>query len=62
MLRTVFEVAKQQRVAWSCAFLVAIFLAVYGRAPVLPIIAGCLLAVGVAVLRAWPGAVPRAKK
>ena len=62
MLRTVFEVARQQRLAWSCAVLVAMFLAIYGHAPVLPVIAGCLLAVGITVLRAWPAAASREKK
>lgn len=62
MLRTVFEVAKQQRLSWSCAFLVAMFLCVFGHAPVFPVIAGCFLAVGIAVLRAWPFTESRAKK
>lgn len=61
-MQTVFEVAKQQRIAWSCAILVALFLTVYGHAPVLPVIAGCILALGIAVLRAWPGAAHRGGK
>ena len=62
MLRTVFEVVRQQRLAWSCAVLVAMFLAFYGHAPVLPVLAGCLLAVATAVLRAWPSAIARGQK
>jgi hypothetical protein len=62
MLRTVFEVAKQQRLTWSCAILVAMFLSVFGHAPVLPVIAGCLLAIGIAVVRAWPAAEARGRK
>ena len=50
MLRTIFEVAGQQRLAWSCAVLVALFLAFYGHAPVLPVLVGCLLAIAIAVL------------
>ena len=61
-MQTALEVAKQQRVAWSCAILVALFLTVYGHAPVLPVIAGCLLAIGFAVLRAWPTASQRGRK
>jgi len=55
-MQTVLEVAKQQRLAWSCAILVGLFLTVVGRAPVLPVLAGCLLGIGIAVLRAWPAA------
>jgi hypothetical protein len=61
-MQIVFEIAKQQRLAWSCAIIVALFLTVFGRAPVLPVIAGCILAIGIAVLRAWPGAVHRGSK
>ena len=38
------------------------FLSVYGHAPILPVIAGCLLAIGFTVLRAWPTAVARGRK
>jgi hypothetical protein len=62
MFHTLFEVAKRQRVAWSCAVLVALLLSVYGHAPILPVIAGCLLAIGFTVLRAWPTAVARGRK
>jgi hypothetical protein len=62
MMQTVFQVAKQQRIAWSCAILVALFLTVFGRAPVLPVLAGCLLAMGIAVLRAWPVTAHRGSK
>ena len=61
-MQIVFEIAKQQRLAWSCAIIVALFLTVFGRAPVLPVIAGCVLAIGIAVLRAWPGPVSRGSK
>jgi hypothetical protein len=62
MLKTIFEVAKRQRVAWSCALLVGLFLTVYGHAPALPVAAGCILAIGFAVLRAWPRAAARDSK
>jgi hypothetical protein len=62
MLRTVLELVKQQRLTWSSAILVAMFLSVFGHAPVLPVIAGCLLAIGIAVVRAWPHAASRGHK
>lgn len=62
MIRTVFAAAKRQKAAWSCALLVGLFLTVYGHAPVLPVAAGCVLAIGLAVLRTWPGATARGGK
>ena len=54
MLDTFFETLKKQRMAWSWAVIIGLFLVVAGHAPVLPVVAGCLLAVGISVLRAWP--------
>lgn len=62
MMQKVLEKAKQQRSAWSCALIVGLFLTVYGRAPVLPVVAGCLLAVGIATLRALPNTAARGSK
>ena len=62
MLRHAFELAKQQRIAWSCAVLVAMFLCLYGHAPVLPVITGCLLAIGIAILRSNSAAAQRGKR
>jgi len=53
-MQTVLEVAKQHRLAWSSAIVVGLFLTAYGHAPVLPVVAGCILGVGAAVLRSWP--------
>jgi len=53
-MQSVLDVLKQQRLAWSCAILVGLFLTVFGHAPVLPVIAGCFLGIGIAVMRAWP--------
>jgi hypothetical protein len=61
MTQKLFEAVKRQRLAWSCAIIVGLFLTVYGHAPVLPVAAGCILAIGFAVLRAWPGAAARGK-
>lgn len=51
---TFLETLKKQRMAWSWAVVIGLFLVVLGHAPVLPVIAGCLLAVGISVMRAWP--------
>jgi len=62
MVRNIVQVAMQQRIAWSCAILVALFLTLFGRAPVIPVLAGCVLAVGIAVLRAWPAVARRGNR
>ena len=54
MRNTLLETLKKQRMAWSWAVIVGLFLVVVGHAPILPVFAGCLLAVGISVLRAWP--------
>jgi hypothetical protein len=54
MFDTLLEILKKQRMVWSWAVVVGLFLIVAGHAPIVPVIAGCLLAVGFAVLRAWP--------
>ena len=53
ILRNVYEIGKQQRLAWSCALIVVLFLILVGHAPVLPVIAGGALAIGVTVIRSW---------
>jgi hypothetical protein len=62
MLRNAFEIAKQQRVAWSCALVVSMFLCVFGHAPILPVIAGCLVAIGITILRTRTATVNRGKR
>jgi hypothetical protein len=54
MMDTFLETLKKQRLAWSWAVVIALFLVFFGHAPVLPVIAGCILAVCVSVMRAWP--------
>jgi hypothetical protein len=56
---TLLETLKKQRLAWSWAVVVGLFLVVVGHAPILPVIAGCLLAVGISLLRAWPSVSPK---
>ncbi len=54
MCDTLLEILKKQRLVWSWAVIVGLFLIVAGHAPIVPVIAGCMLAVGFSVLRAWP--------
>jgi hypothetical protein len=42
---------KKQRMTWSWALIVGLFLVLVAHAPVLPVIAGCALAIGLATLR-----------
>ena len=60
MVETLLGILKKQRMAWSWAVIIGLFLIVAGHAPILPVIAGCLLAVGISVLRAWPRVSPKA--
>lgn len=50
-MRTFLDALKNQRLAWSWAVVICLFLTVWGHAPVLPVAMGCLLAVAIAVLR-----------
>jgi hypothetical protein len=54
MIETLRETLKKQRLTWSWAVIIGLFLVVLRHAPILPIIAGCCLAVGISVFRAWP--------
>lgn len=49
--RSFFDFVKEQRLAWSCALIVGLFLVLVGNVPVLPVVCGCLLAIVVSVLR-----------
>jgi len=57
--RAFFELAKTQRMAWSCALVVGLFLTWYGHVPVFPVLAGCILAVTISTMRAWPRLKPK---
>jgi hypothetical protein len=50
-LGTLFEIMKKQRLAWSWAVIIALFLVLLGHAPVFPVIAGCALAIAFSTLR-----------
>ena len=47
MMDTLFESIKKQRLAWSWAVIIGLFLVVLGHAPVFPVIAGCALAIAI---------------
>ena len=54
MFDTVLEILKKQRMAWSWAVIVGLFLILLVHAPVLPVIAGCALAIAISMLRSVP--------
>ena len=53
MSGTDFEITKQQRLAFGAALIVGVLLIFVGHAPVLPVIAGCVLTFAVSVFRSW---------
>jgi hypothetical protein len=58
-MRTIFDMVKRQRVVWSCALIVGLFLVLIGHVPVIPVVAGCALAVAISTLRSASGSHPR---
>ena len=54
MFGTIWEILKKQRLAWAAAMIVAIVCLFVAHAPILPVLAGCALGMGISVLRAWP--------
>lgn len=56
MLQAVYDAVKRQRLAWSWALIVGLFLILWGHAPVLPVVLGCVFAVAITMFRSWPGA------
>jgi len=62
MLQNFIESLKKQRLVWGCAAVVAFILSGYGRAPLLPVIGGCFVAVGISALRKMPSAMSRGNK
>ena len=47
------ETIKQQRVMWGCAMVVGFILIYYGGAPIIPVIAGCVLVPAISAFRSW---------
>lgn len=50
-MRSIIDALKQQHIPVACAVIVCLLLTVWGHAPVLPVILGCVLAIAFAVLR-----------
>ena len=44
---------KQQRLMWGAALIVGFILIYYAGAPIIPVIAGCVLVPAITVLRSW---------
>ena len=57
--RSFYVLAKTQRLAWSCAVVVGLFLVLHGHVPIFPVMAGCVLAVTFSATRAWPRLKPK---
>ena len=53
-VQTLYSIAKRQRLLWSSAIVVALTLVWIAHAPVLPVMAGCVLAIIITALRSWP--------
>ena len=53
IMTTPYETVKQQRVIWGCALVVGFILIYYAGAPVIPVIAGCLLVPAITALGSW---------
>lgn len=51
MFGRAYEILKQERLARSSAVIVGLILVLVGHAPILPVVVGCVLALGIIVLR-----------
>src|SRR5438445_13755444 len=52
-MTTPYESMKQQRLTWGAALVVGFILIYYAGAPIIPVIAGCLLVPAISALRSW---------
>ena len=53
IMTTPYEAMKQQRLTWGAALIVGFILIYYGGAPIIPVIAGCVLVPAITALRSW---------
>ena len=53
IMTTPFEAMKQQRLMWGAALIVGFILIYYAGAPIIPVIAGCVLVPAITALRSW---------
>jgi len=51
VINSIVAAIRKQRLAWSFAVIIGLFLVLVGHAPLLPVIAGCVLAIGISTLR-----------
>ena len=51
MFQKVCEILKQERLARSSAIIVGLILIMVVHAPLLPVVMGCILALGISVIR-----------
>jgi predicted PurR-regulated permease PerM len=51
IMTTPYEAIKQQRLMWGAALVVGFILIYYAGAPILPVIAGCLLVPAITTLK-----------
>jgi hypothetical protein len=49
--QSISDVVKKQRLVWSWAVIMGLFLVVVAHAPIFPVIVGCVLAILVTTLR-----------
>jgi hypothetical protein len=59
MIDTLLETVKKQRLVWSWAIIVGLFLVLLGHAPVFPVMSGCALAIAILTLRSASRGQPR---
>ena len=50
---TILEAIKRQRVSFACAIMAAFVLIWIARAPAIPVIAGCSLAIAYLTFKSW---------
>jgi preprotein translocase subunit SecD len=53
IMTTPYEAMKQQRLMWGCALVVGFILIYYGGAPIIPVMAGCILVPAITAFRSW---------
>jgi hypothetical protein len=53
IMTTSNEAMTQQRLMWGAALIVGFILIYYGGAPIIPVIAGCVLVPAITALRSW---------
>ena len=55
MIQRIWGILRRERLARSSAVIVSLVLIMVAHAPVLPVVAGCILAMSAIVIRGWHG-------